>query len=370
MTYVREDIGKKMYYVSFIAALSVVVIHSNTLEGLPGPAWAVWVGNAIGYLQHWAVPYFFVVAGFFFDRGYAATERPTSSFLKSKASTLLVPYLFWGCLWGALTLTPIKYLANLRHGMAWQGTVFAGQGWLSFVDSFLGLTRSAPPNPALWFVRLLLLFFLLAPVWRWARKHARLLIPLLGIGLIFFSRSLSEQFGVETFGGLEVCLSGVAYLLFGMTVSLYRLECVVVPKAIALLCFALWAFISCNAIETCNFSMLPIDGWIVLPLRISRTLLLVAVGAFLDEKRMHFFYAHISSRVVSLAFWIYCMHHPITSVVGIVGHLLLGRSLCADVVQMVFAAPLTISACILTGMALRAHHPSVYAFLTGGRPER
>lgn len=370
MTYVREDIGKKMYYVSFIAALSVVVIHSNTLEGLPGPAWAVWVGNAIGYLQHWAVPYFFVVAGFFFDRGYAATERPTSSFLKSKASTLLVPYLFWGCLWGALTLTPIKYLANLRHGMAWQGTVFAGQGWLSFVDSFLGLTRSAPPNPALWFVRLLLLFFLLAPVWRWARKHTRLLIPLLGAGLVCCSCSFSGQFGVESFGGIEICLSGVGYLFLGMTVSIYRLECVSIPKPMALFCFALWAFISYNAINARHFSALPIDGCVLVAFRISPVLLLVSVWSFLDERRMSFLYEHVSPRSVALAFWIYCMHHPVSAAIGGGAHRLFGRSLPAEFVRMGGVFCLTTLICILTGMALRAHHPRAYAFLTGGRPER
>lgn len=359
-----------MFYMSFLASLSVVLIHSNPLEGLSGPAWVVWVGNAIAYLQHWAVPYFFAVAGFFFDRGYAATERQTTLFLKSKVSTLLAPYLFWGCLWGALTLTPIKYLANQRCGFAWQGTIFADPSWLSVVDRFLGFTRSAPPNPALWFVRLLLLFFLFAPVWRWLRKNVRFLIPLMGIGLICFSHSFSGQFGVESFGGMEICLSGVGYLFLGMAVSIYRLECVNVPRALFVLCFGLWAFVSYNAIRVCRFSALPIDGWLLVTFRVAPILLLVSVWSFLDERRMSFLYDHLSPRRVSLAFWIYCMHHPVSAAIGGVAHHLLGRSLPAEIVRMGVIFSLTTLICTLAGMALRARLPRAYAFLTGGRAER
>ncbi len=368
MTYVREDISKKLHYTSFIAALAVVLVHSNTLplEIASGSGWAVWFENAVGYLQLWAVPYFFVVAGFFFDRGYAASEQRTSSFLKSKGSTLLVPYLLWGCLWGAITMTPIKYIANQRHGMAWQGTIFADPNWLLVADRFLAFTRSAPPNLALWFVRLLLLFFLLAPVWRYLRRKARPMIPLLGVFLL----ECSSSWGVEVLGGFEIRLSGVGFLLLGMSASIWHLEEIKLPKFVIGICFGLWAFIWYSSVQMCRFSEMPIDRYWLLLFRLSPILLLVVVWSLLDEREMAFLYDLISARTASLAFWIYCMHHPICVAVRAGLNRLFGRSLPVEIVKMVVIFLLATIIVVFCGETLRARVPKVYALLTGGRGER
>lgn len=98
MKYVSQTISQKLRIISFVATISVVVIHTNHLEMFKECSVAWWIGNLIGYLQRWAVPYFFLVSGFFFARAFEKQPlfRYWKTFLLVKVKTLLVPYLLWG----------------------------------------------------------------------------------------------------------------------------------------------------------------------------------------------------------------------------------------------------------------------------------
>lgn len=64
-SYVSAELSYKIRILSFLAAVAVVIIHSSSLESMTDPMWAGRLGNWIGYLQRWAVPYFFIITDSF-----------------------------------------------------------------------------------------------------------------------------------------------------------------------------------------------------------------------------------------------------------------------------------------------------------------
>lgn len=64
MKYCSETTSRKIAVLTTLATVAVVIVHSNSLESIRTPSWAFWAGNAIAFLQHWAVPFFFMVSGF------------------------------------------------------------------------------------------------------------------------------------------------------------------------------------------------------------------------------------------------------------------------------------------------------------------
>lgn len=98
MSYCNSKTSRKIAVLTTLATIAVVIIHSNSLESYRESAWLFGIGNGIAFLQHWAVPFFFMVSGFFFDRAF--DDGPLiggySSFLFKKLRTLGMPYLLWG----------------------------------------------------------------------------------------------------------------------------------------------------------------------------------------------------------------------------------------------------------------------------------
>ena len=129
MRYCSDVVSRKIRILSFLATISVVIIHTNALEGNQEMPSAWWIGNLIGYAQRWAVPSFFVVSGFFIHRTFTYRyEFSFLRFLKKRIETLLVPYLIWGAVYGAITMTPLSYFVAMAHheNAPWSHTVFTG----------------------------------------------------------------------------------------------------------------------------------------------------------------------------------------------------------------------------------------------------
>lgn len=127
MSYCTEEISRKLRIISFIATIGVVIIHTNHLERLVGTPFAWWVGNIIGYLNRWAVPYFFVISGFFFERAFQGQKILPywGSFLQKKKYALFVPYLLWGIVYGLPVMSALQVGVALQHGAedVWAKTV-------------------------------------------------------------------------------------------------------------------------------------------------------------------------------------------------------------------------------------------------------
>ena len=167
--YTDTTFSLKVSRLSFFAMLAVMFIHSSDIIGggdvvTRETVLLHFVGSS---LTSWAVPFFFVVSGFFFwrsrDRWGNGLVAWKMTLLK-KARTLLVPYLFW-CAIGAVCVLPLVVCSNHVAGRALFERTFIRSGTLSgsLIDC-LGVGGVPIGNVPLWYVRALLSIFVLSPL--------------------------------------------------------------------------------------------------------------------------------------------------------------------------------------------------------------
>lgn len=280
-----------------------------------------------------------------------------------------MPYLLWGTIYGTLVMTPILMSVNRAHGVELcQGTVLHDFSTWNFVNGICGLSLTSPPNGALWYVRLCLIFFLFAPVLRFIRRHAKLILPCAALLCILYGNPFVVGYKAESvvvFGEkVRFSLLGVGYLFLGMSASIFRIEKIRVVLGAVVLMFLVWCVWTYVTIESC-LGVFQISQVVVLwNHKVSGLLLMGVLWGMVDL--VPTCVSRIRPEVAGLSFWIYCMHHPVTAYVGGGLHAVLGRSLQAEVGRMFLAAPITLVVCIASGLLIKKF-PSVYSLLTGGR---
>lgn len=229
--YCRPEVSRKIRYMSFFAAVSVVWLHTNPIGYIEGviPCWVGLLGAWLNHFNDWAVPFFFVVSGFFFDRQCAESFR-YGDILRKKFHSLVIPYLFWGCVWGGFLWTPLWMLTNSRNGLpVFANTFLAGGNVLCSVDFLVGFVCNGPANPVLWFMRMLIIVFLTAPLWIGLRRLSKWLLMGLALSGVFVFTPVSvvipaeKLFSIYGYPFVLKC-QGVAWFGVGMAVSAFRLE--------------------------------------------------------------------------------------------------------------------------------------------------
>ena len=151
----REQFYTKTRRLSFFAALSVLYIHSENQAQfgiLSGPGYeAQW---KLINLASWAVPFFFLLSGYLFFQGFSLSDLLPK--WRRRIRTLLLPYLLWNglyfCLFALLPRLPV--ISSIIH------TAAAPLTFRSILEGLLLHTYDGQ----MWYVRILLLFTLLAPV--------------------------------------------------------------------------------------------------------------------------------------------------------------------------------------------------------------
>lgn len=370
MNYCSSAISCKIRALSFFATISVVIIHTNTLESMPMGSISWWLGNLIGYAQHWAVPFFFIVSGFFFHRQFEKTEilKFYPIFLKGKVRSLLVPYLLWGALYGTLVMTPLLVGVAWQHGDAdlFSKTIFSQNNIFLIFDSFIGISH-APPNGALWYIRLLLLVFLFAPFWLLLFRWNKWIGGILGLCLILFSPlegTYQETFSIS--GLVNFCFkaNSLGWILLGMLISQLKIEIRKCHVSIAVSSLLLWAIATYLPLWWLSYGCIEPYS-IILIHRISPILFVIFYWYFgeLVVKRLPIWI----QQIIPFTFWIYCMHHPITGYIRAFRHLVLGHSLASDYIGQFTGWAITLLVCLIAGVFVKKFAPTSYALLTGGR---
>lgn len=366
MIYCSRQVSVKIKVLSFWATLAVIVIHSNSLESINDNAFAWWIGNAIAVLQYWAVPYFFVVSGFFFDRGYVLRDISAREFLRKKVFSLGLPYLLWGAVFGGAVLTPVLMYVNLRGGRPiCENTFMDASSSVFAVDRLIGGFSGAPPNGALWYIRMLLVIFLFAPIIKWLRKQFCVWVILcIGIFLIAFSSAINHGREMEMFVlytiPVRMKLSGIGYFILGMVISAYSLENRSPRTMTVVPCVLIW-FVGMLLAVFLRHKGIRILYPIELFERFSPLLAIIFLWTIPWEQTF------ISSDLISMRFWIYCMHHPITSYVSAGLHAIVGHSLCAEFFNMAVGPPICLLIVVLAGLMVRKVYPRMFGILNGGR---
>ena len=200
-----ELLSKTISWLRFPLIVGVVFIHTNlTKKGVIIQGVAHEIQDATYYyaltnffsevLARIAVPLFFIISGFLFFYHTDFDAQTYKRKLKSRARTLLIPYLIWNFM--AFLYATIKYLPAFHS--VFPGLVdypFTLQNF--FPEVFWAKTNSIecirfyPLDGPFWYVRELMVMVIFTPVVYWLIKKVKW-IPVLAFGVLWYIGILGE----------------------------------------------------------------------------------------------------------------------------------------------------------------------------------
>ena len=193
-TSIPESLSIKLTVVSFFSACCIVFLHAfeNRMKdtGLPGTVWFITLTSRI--MTSFAVPVFFVISGYLFARKTDFCRKDCSWYillLKKRSKSLLLPYLAW-CTIYACILIPFTILGNHLAGRVLTVNTCLQEPLLSLSNLFriygVSYDLSPPAAGSLWYIRNLLLLFLVSPWLVPLMKRRNLAIGYLILSIMMF----------------------------------------------------------------------------------------------------------------------------------------------------------------------------------------
>ena len=365
MAYCSERISARIKVSSFLAMLSVFVLHWSGASIYTKSQGLLAFDRVLRAAAEWAVPYFFVVSGFFFDRALSVESFNGVRFLRKKISSLFVPYLVWGAVWGGVVTTTLVLLNNAEKGLPMLSRTFM-EGESYAVDKLLGIMVLHPVNTALWYVRALLLFFLLTPLWRWLRQRSRVALAVFAVAFIaIFSRvatfDVVEQVRLYPRIVFQFKVQSIGWLLLGMSISACQLE----DRKISTGFFALLVIILIIQLsQVCVGIQNPLLGEIVgrtMPM----TIIVVVWGLF--QRVDAVIKNDVLRSLFDATFWAYCMHVPVCGWSKAIVRHVFGYTELAYCVDLTIGIATGFLLCWGSAAFVRRISPRAYSVLSGGR---
>jgi len=209
---ISEAVSQKIKNMSIVCAILVVTIHVSFPES--GISW-VWNRTISHGVAAIAVPYFFAVSGFFLaghfgDCGWYRHE------IQKRIGSLLFPFLIW-VLIATCLVTPLSIIADvIAHRPFGSSPPFTNGRWLMAVG--LDLRQGPACLGALWYVRCLLMFVLLSPIFKLLVKRLGIIWLMIAFVLTLFHRSTQWPCfsDLRKVFDLGFSLSGVFYFSLGI----------------------------------------------------------------------------------------------------------------------------------------------------------
>ena len=352
----------KIKILSFIAMVNVIMIHSygaGTTNNLA--PWCIFIQTFLfRSITYFAVPFFFIVSGFFFGRGTYLSNGGYKALVLKKVRTLLVPYFLWAIIGCAISFPLIMCSNYIAHrGLLERTFLMDGGGWPA-IDLFFGITGLGPKhNLALWYVRALLIMFFVAPLFRAIVKTVggRACLAL-GVLLVLWKPGLDVPY-------VTIKLGCFGWFLLGIGLSCERLECVNISKTMSSLLIVLYVFASLVDAVGVTWTHLFNSYVVVVVKRIIPIIGCVAwfcMISFFEIKNLSL------PTYMGMTFWTYCMHG------GVAGWLLsgilfaIGKSNVSVMIASIATIIGTLLGCMVAGAWVRGKTPRLYNMLQGGRP--
>jgi len=337
---VSPQFSKKITVLSFWAIATVAVIHARNY-GDRTPAWVMAIEKYISLgLAQWAVPFFFIVSGYWFG----LTEYVGfADVIRKKFRTLFVPYLLWTVI--GTIFTTILVLANnviVGKGLL-ERTPFSGNGLLEMLSSVFGVLEDGPwGEGVLWFVRVLLIFFILSPLWIVLRKISNFLVVIVAVGLIVYPPPCP----------IPSYYIGFCILGFGLTaVDWSRMKIQSVGWGVFALCLVMVCYVLASYLCPRYVWLAGIPFW----------WLFYDVFA-IDSCPMRSIYG--------FTFWIFVTHQIFAAYYMAIGKYLLGYSAASHVFLFATTPFVAIALSVVTGKLVKRSAPEMYAVCVGGRGSR
>lgn len=151
---IAEHTSKKLSLLSFIAAVLVVCLHAPTTPE-KGASWCIETFVST-HLSSIAVPFFFVVSGFFLGRR-VDDDHWYKRAVANRIRTLFVSYAIW-CMILALVRNMNSLIANIVNHQPLMRYINFSPVYVWGLNPFVN-----PPQP-LWYLRALMLYVVISPV--------------------------------------------------------------------------------------------------------------------------------------------------------------------------------------------------------------
>jgi peptidoglycan/LPS O-acetylase OafA/YrhL len=155
------DLSNRISNMSLLCALMVVVLHMAGSPVVGHPTWWTHRIFGVGFFGI-AVPFFFLVSGFFVESRYLAGGS-YGQIVRKRVRTLLVPFLIWNLLYAAFVLGTICVVDLTAHRPIGTNIPVTGWHWLSLLGLY---PFSEPYLGPTWYIRGLLLIVLVSPLLR------------------------------------------------------------------------------------------------------------------------------------------------------------------------------------------------------------
>ena len=174
----NQELSNNIRIASLLCTLMVIFRHSRNLIAFWGTEnitnTCSFIENGVSTLTEIAVPYFFLVSGFFFFRSSYSNKADYSAMIIKKCKTLLIPYIIWNIIGFA-----VLWLAG-----SWVNDNPTSVN--SLAAFFEGLLRSDYDGP-LWYVRNLMMMMALVPIYGWIfQMNKPIIYGVIGIGLLLW----------------------------------------------------------------------------------------------------------------------------------------------------------------------------------------
>lgn len=204
--------------------LGVVLIHCNIAGGeIPYANLGIeFSGFVSGGLALACVPSFFILSGYLFFRG---VDRFTSELFRKKlrrrVSTLLVPYLLWNALCAFLFIVRVKLAGADGLGIvAADGAI----NLIRFLEGFWMIPQvdGFPFASAFWFIRNLICFVVLSPLFYLIARSRMLTISVIAVSILIDKSCWGAEYFV-----VGACLALQQYDLRRLRLSGWKLAVVV-----------------------------------------------------------------------------------------------------------------------------------------------
>ena len=330
----------KCRWLSLLAAFAVVGIHSRTTEWTPGVVdWSSRLQNFCIEHCSFAVPMFFMFSGYWFIKSY---ERyGFVQLLQKKFWSLYVPFVLW-CAIGEFAVWPTSFWSDVPPS------------WGALLGVPILLTKGLSLAFHLWYVRALLIFFLLAPLCYLIGKHAILVLAAIVVTRFFPTITLGPYH-------FDYFALAVPWFFIGAGLSSGDWLSVRLKRKYSI-SIALLSFIALIGLDVCGNWKVP---YFISAHEVRIALMIVFFWFGFDCFAGSFGVCHPLT-VCSYTFFIYCLH---VSVIRYTGNLLrVGWGTSPSIKTLgYFCNWLTFLVDAELGVLCTRFVPRLYRLLSGGR---
>lgn len=299
-----------------------------------------------------AVPLFFVMSGLLFFNNFLPTHDIYVKKLKSRISTLAIPYIFWNFMFLLFKLT-VQITPFLRDKLSGDSKRVLDYSFFDYFNAFAGWT-TYPLSYQFWFIRDLIIMVLLSPIIWIGSKYLSWLLPLIFIIL--------WTLGVDRI--ININYESWIFFSIGCLIAQERAP-LKIPLSLQHLLLIVYGI---GALLLATDHIYPLG----LPSISDKILVLLGVPAIWYGADIFLKINWLKSPFILMtpfAFFVYAAHEPI---LGMTMHVINKLSFLSNSYEKVFIIylvyPMMLTAMLLLfGMMVNKHLPKLFAIATGGR---